>query len=104
MTSQALQGYAQGRHFDARRKWTPRDPSNMFQQKNFWVSTIARSTWVTSGLSNSFYFRTTSRWNKLPADVVTAQTLNSFKNRFDKYIEREQNELTYITIETNDDE
>ena len=54
--------------------------------------------------SNSFYYRTTARWNKLPTEVVTAETLNSFKNRFDKYIERHHNELRYTTIIADDEE
>ena len=33
----------------------------------------------------SFFQRVITDWNKLPYDVVTAQTLNSFKNRLDKF-------------------
>ena len=34
---------------------------------------------------NSFYYRTIQTWNELPRNVVSAGTLNSFKNRLDKY-------------------
>ena len=34
--------------------------------------------------NNSFRLRTTDQWNNLPAVVVTANSVNSFKNRLDK--------------------
>ena len=39
----------------------------------------------TSFRLRSFSQRVITDWNKLPYDVVTAQTLNSFKNRLDKF-------------------
>ncbi|KAK3861870.1 hypothetical protein Pcinc_032197 [Petrolisthes cinctipes] len=39
---------------------------------------------------NSFYFRTTSIWNQLPAEVIEATTLNTFKNRLDSFWERQR--------------
>lgn len=33
---------------------------------------------------NSFYFRTTRRWNTLPCKVVDAETVNAFKNNLDE--------------------
>jgi len=33
----------------------------------------------------SFSFRVVNMWNSLPNDVVEADTINSFKNRLDKY-------------------
>ena len=54
--------------------------------------------------SNSFYYRISTRWNNLPTEVVTAESLNSFKNRFDKYIDSQHNELKYLTVEADDDE
>ena len=35
--------------------------------------------------ANSFYYRHSKTWNNLPADVVNAPTINSFKNRLDKH-------------------
>ena len=32
---------------------------------------------------NFFSIRTAKSWNKLPGDVVTAENLNSFKNKYD---------------------
>ena len=37
--------------------------------------------------ANSFYFRYARMWNKLPAKVAEAETLNSFKNALDKHWE-----------------
>ena len=51
-----------------------------------------------TGVANSFYFRVTNTWNNLPTDVVTADTLNSFKNRFDSYISNEKSAMKYETI------
>ena len=39
----------------------------------------------TSFRLRSFSQRVIADWNNLPYDVVTAQTLNSFKNRVDKF-------------------
>ena len=39
----------------------------------------------TSFRLRSFSQRVITDWNSLPYDVVTAQTLNSFKNRVDKF-------------------
>ena len=39
----------------------------------------------TSFRLRSFSQRVITDWNKLPYDVVTAQTLNSFKDRLDKF-------------------
>ena len=33
--------------------------------------------------SNSFYFRAAKLWNELPANVVNAENINTFKNRLD---------------------
>ena len=33
----------------------------------------------------AFTLRVSSRWNKLPYTVVNASTLNTFKNRLDRY-------------------
>ena len=52
--------------------------------------------------NNSFYYRVAKRWNKLPSDVVTAQSMNAFKNRFDKYIENNEADLRYLIV--SDDE
>ena len=54
--------------------------------------------------TNSFYYRTVRPWNELPSQVVTADTLNSFKNRFDKFIETEHEHLKYHVVDTNDEE
>ena len=37
-------------------------------------------------------------WNLLPAEVVTADTIDTFKNRFDKYIDEHENELKYHVV------
>ena len=42
---------------------------------------------VTGAQSNSFYFRNARTWNQLPAKVVNAGTLDSFKNALDEYWE-----------------
>ena len=42
---------------------------------------------VTGVQTNSFYFRNARTWNDLPADVVNAKTLNSFKNALDRHWE-----------------
>ena len=42
---------------------------------------------VTGAQSNSFYFRNARTWNQLPAKVVNAGTLDSFKNAMDEYWE-----------------
>ena len=34
--------------------------------------------------TNSFYHRTTRSWNNLPAEVVNAKDLNTFKNKLDE--------------------
>ena len=46
--------------------------------------------------SNNFYFRVAATWNALPVDVVTAETLNSFKNRLDSHWSN--NQLKYMTV------
>jgi len=35
--------------------------------------------------TNSFYFRVVPVWNKLPKEVVSAETINTFKNRLDNH-------------------
>ena len=42
---------------------------------------------VTGVQTNSFYFRNARTWNDLPADIVNAKTLNSFKNALDRHWE-----------------
>ena len=34
--------------------------------------------------ANSFYFRTAATWNNLPANIVDAPCINTFKSRLDK--------------------
>ena len=36
---------------------------------------------------NFFSQRVVNRWNSLPDSVVDAESVNTFKNRYDKYIE-----------------
>ena len=36
--------------------------------------------------SNFFSIRVVNSWNQLPEEVISAKTVNSFKNRLDKYI------------------
>ena len=36
---------------------------------------------------NSFRLRSANLWNNLPEKIISAETLNCFKNRFDKYME-----------------
>jgi hypothetical protein len=45
---------------------------------------------------NFFSLRITKDWNKLPENIVDAPSLNSFKNRLDKYMGTAQ----YTTILT----
>ena len=40
----------------------------------------------------------TNTWNNLPTDDVTADTLNSFKKRFDSYISNEKSAMKYEII------
>ena len=35
--------------------------------------------------NNSFYYRTAKMWNELPEEVVNATTIDTFKNKLDKY-------------------
>ncbi|KAK3090353.1 hypothetical protein FSP39_011129 [Pinctada imbricata] len=39
---------------------------------------------------NSFCLRSAAIWNSLPEDVISAKTLNTFKNRLDKYWEGQE--------------
>ena len=43
---------------------------------------------VTGAQANSFYYRTTKRWNDLPRDVVNAPSINAFKARLDEAWEK----------------
>ena len=52
--------------------------------------------------ANNFYFRIATTWNALPAEVVTADTLNSFKNRLDNHWS--DNQLKYMTVAGDDDD
>ena len=52
--------------------------------------------------ANSFYFRTAATWNTLPAEVVTAESLNSFKNRLDNHWSN--NQLKYMTVAGDSDD
>ena len=36
--------------------------------------------------SNFFSVRVVNSWNQLPEEVISAKTVNSFKNRLDKHI------------------
>ena len=40
--------------------------------------------------SNFFSIRVVNSWNQLPEEVISAKTVNSFKNRLDKYIDLKQ--------------
>ena len=35
--------------------------------------------------TNSFYFRVSKTWNQLPTEIVTAQSVNAFKNALDRH-------------------
>ena len=37
-------------------------------------------------LKYSFANRVTEQWNRLPEEVISANSINSFKNRVDKYL------------------
>ena len=37
-------------------------------------------------LKYSFANRVIEQWNKLPEDVISANSINSFKNKLDKYL------------------
>ena len=39
-----------------------------------------------------FSQRVVNEWNKLPENVIEAESINSFKNRYDKYKERQNKE------------
>jgi hypothetical protein len=43
-----------------------------------------------SARKNSFALRITNIWNNLPAHVVQAKTVNSFKNKLDKFWSKQE--------------
>jgi hypothetical protein len=45
---------------------------------------LKKSRWNTTLRGNSFSNRVTNQWNALPEEVVSAPSLNAFKNRLDK--------------------
>ena len=49
--------------------------------------------------ANSFYFRYARMWNKLPAKVAEAETLNSFKNALDKHWEESATKYDHRQID-----
>ena len=49
--------------------------------------------------ANSFYFRYARMWNKLPAKVAEAETLNSFKNALDKHWEESATKYDHQQID-----
>ena len=54
--------------------------------------------------ANSFYYRITDLWNRLPGEVVSAQTLNTFKNRLDSHWKHDPLKYDYTTLwEAEDD-
>ena len=46
-----------------------------------------------TALSRKFFsHRVVDRWNRLPSQVIEATTINCFKGRYDKFLERERGE------------
>ena len=45
--------------------------------------------------ANSFYYRHARTWNSLPADIVEAATINTFKNKLDKHWEDEPSKFNH---------
>ena len=52
--------------------------------------------------SNSFYYRYARMWNNLPANVVAANSLNSFKNALDKHWMNEPSKYDHQRITQSD--
>ena len=52
--------------------------------------------------SNSFYYRYARMWNNLPANVVAANSLNSFKNALDKHWTNEPSKYDHQHITQSD--
>ena len=50
------------------------------------VWNIDRIDWKLETRKNSFTVRSVNRWNNLPHHVQSAEDLNTFKNRYDKFM------------------
>ena len=54
--------------------------------------------------TNSYYHRTVTMWNELPNEVVTAGSVNEFKNNLDKHWENDPLKLDYRYEEKTDED
>ena len=54
--------------------------------------------------TNSYYHRTVTMWNNLPNEVVTAESVNGFKNNLDKHWENDPLKLDYRYEEKTDED
>ena len=52
--------------------------------------------------SNSFHYRYTRTWNNLPANVVSAKSVNSFKNALDKHWKDEPSKYNHLHVTQSD--
>ena len=48
--------------------------------------------------ANSFYYRIVDLWNRLPGEVVSAQTLNTFKKRLDTHWKHDPLKYDYSAL------
>ena len=76
----------------------------MTQSKNLVQEPIAGKWYIIeqtlTSEKNSFSIRIAKYWNKLQANIVSAPSINSFKNRLDKHWKEE--ELYYANYKSRD--